>query len=118
MKSAIVADDSTFMRNLLKETLDGELEVVDEAGNGVEAIQKYKQHSPDIVFMDIVMPVKDGIEATEEIKKEKTGDVKVLMCTSVDQENKMKEAIKAGADGYITKPFQKPSVIEAIEEII
>jgi two-component system chemotaxis response regulator CheY len=68
-------------------------------------------------MMDIVMPIRDGIEATDEIKSADP-DASVIMCTSVGQEEKMKEAVKAGADGYITKPFQKPSVMEAIEDVV
>jgi two-component system chemotaxis response regulator CheY len=67
--------------------------------------------------MDIVMPIRDGIEATTEIK-EADSDANIIMCTSIGQEEKMKAAIKAGADGYITKPFQKPSVMDAIEDVI
>ena len=68
-------------------------------------------------MMDIVMPIRSGIEATDEITNENP-DAKVIMCTSVGQEEKMKEAIKAGASGYITKPFQKPNVLEAINDVI
>jgi two-component system chemotaxis response regulator CheY len=68
-------------------------------------------------MMDIVMPIGDGTEATDEIK-DGDPEANVIMCTSVGQEEKMKEAVKAGADGYITKPFQKPSVMEAIEDVV
>jgi two-component system chemotaxis response regulator CheY len=68
-------------------------------------------------MMDIVMPIRDGIEATAEIS-EADPDANVIMCTSVGQEERMKAAVKAGADGYITKPFQKPSVLEAINDVI
>jgi len=77
----------------------------------------YKEQAPDLVMMDIVMPIRDGIEATDDIKSDNP-DANVIMCTSVGQEEKMKEAVRAGADGYITKPFQKPSVIEAIEDVV
>lgn len=115
----VVVDDSEFMRTLLKEILeeaDG-FEVVDEAENGVEAVEMYEEYDPDILMMDIVMPTKDGIEATGEIKNT-ANPSKVIMCTSVGQEEKMKEAVKAGADGYITKPFEKPSVVSEIEEVV
>lgn len=115
-KTVLIVDDSSFMRNLLREILDGELEVVDEGENGVEAIEKYNEHDPDIVMMDIVMPIKTGIEATTEITNN-NDDATVIMCTSVGQEEKMKAAIKAGAAGYITKPFQKPNVLQAINDV-
>ncbi len=109
----LIADDSEFMRNLLREILEGEFEIVGEAENGVEAVNMYDEHGPDLVMMDIVMPIRDGIEATTEIMEADPGAT-VIMCTSVGQEEKMKAAIKAGAEGYITKPFQKPNVLDAI----
>ena len=109
----LIADDSEFMRNLLREILEGEFEIVGEAENGVEAVNMYDEHGPDLVMMDIVMPIRDGIEATTEIVEDDP-NATVIMCTSVGQEEKMKAAIKAGAEGYITKPFQKPNVLDAI----
>lgn len=116
-ENVLITDDSDFMRNLLREILEEEHNIVGEAENGVEAVEMYKEHQPDVVMMDIAMPIQDGIEATAEIKGIDP-DTKVIMCTSVEQEEMMKEAIKAGADGYITKPFQKPNVLEAIEDAV
>jgi len=113
----LIADDSEFMRNLLREILEGEFDIVGEAENGVEAVDMYGEYSPDLVMMDIVMPIRDGIEATAEIM-DADPDATIIMCTSVGQEAKMKSAIKAGAEGYITKPFQKPNVLEAISAAV
>ena len=115
--TVLIADDSEFMRNLLREILEEDHEIVGEAENGVEAVELYEKTDPDLVMMDIVMPIRDGIEATDEIKSADPGAT-VVMCTSVGQEEKMKEAVRAGADGYITKPFQKPSVIQAIRDVV
>ena len=117
MPDVLIADDSEFMRNLLREILEEDHDIVGEVENGVEAVEVYKEERPDLVMMDIVMPIRDGIEATSEIKSSNP-DANVIMCTSVGQEEKMKEAVKAGADGYITKPFQKPSVMEAIQDVV
>jgi len=117
MSEVLIADDSEFMRNLLREILEEDHQIVGEVENGVEAVETYKEENPDLVMMDIVMPIRDGIEATDEIKNTDP-DANVIMCTSVGQEEKMKEAVKAGADGYITKPFQKPSVMEAIDDVV
>jgi two-component system chemotaxis response regulator CheY len=117
MAKVLIADDSEFMRNLLREILEESHEVVDEAENGVEAVELYEEHDPDLVMMDIVMPIRDGIEATTEITDADSG-ANVIMCTSVGQEERMKQAVKAGADGYITKPFQKPNVLEAITDVM
>ena len=116
-RDVLLVDDSEFMRNLLREILEEEFDIVGEAENGVEAIELYKEHQPDLVMMDIVMPIRDGIEATAKIK-EVDAAANVIMCTSIGQEEKMKKAVKAGADGYITKPFQKPSVMDAINNVI
>jgi two-component system chemotaxis response regulator CheY len=113
----LIVDDSDFMRNLLREILEENFEIVDEAENGVEAVELYREYDPDLVMMDIVMPIRDGIEATNEITGSDPG-ANVIMCTSVGQEEKMKNAVKAGADGYITKPFQKPNVLEAIDDVV
>ncbi|MFB6112549.1 MAG: chemotaxis protein CheY [Halodesulfurarchaeum sp.] len=116
-RGVLLVDDSEFMRNLLREILESDFDIVAEAENGVEAVELYQSHDPDLVMMDIVMPIRDGIEATAKIKQMDSG-ANVIMCTSIGQEEKMKRAVKAGADGYITKPFQKPSVMDAIDTVI
>ncbi|WP_292461029.1 response regulator [Methanothermococcus sp.] len=114
----LVVDDSIFMRNILKKILSttNRYVVVGEASNGKEAIEKTKELNPNLITMDIVMPQLTGIEATREIKKE-FPDIKIVMCTSVDQEKKMIEAIDAGADGYIVKPFQAPKILEQLNKL-
>ncbi|RLM59467.1 response regulator [Halobellus sp. Atlit-31R] len=116
-RTVLVVDDSAFMRNLLKQLLEDDHEVVGEAENGVEAVELYRELDPDVVTMDVVMPIRNGIEATSEIKSIDS-DAAVIMCTSVGQEEKMREAVEAGADGYITKPFQKPNVLQAIDDVV
>ena len=104
----LIVDDSHFMRNLLRQIL--------EPTNGAEAVKLYKDRDPDIVMMDIVMPMCNGIKATAAIKKIDP-DARVIMCTSVGQREKMKLAVKAGADGYVTKPFEEPSVRKALTDV-
>ncbi|MFB6129948.1 MAG: chemotaxis protein CheY [Salinigranum sp.] len=116
MSRVLVVDDSAFMRNLLKQLLEDDHEVIGEAENGVEAVELYRELDPDVVTMDVVMPIRNGIEATTEIKSMDPESV-VIMCTSIGQEEKMREAVEAGADGYITKPFQKPNVLQAIADV-
>ncbi|WP_144901585.1 chemotaxis protein CheY [Halobellus captivus] len=116
-RTVLVVDDSAFMRNLLKQLLEEDHEIVGEAENGVEAVELYRELSPDVVTMDVVMPIRNGIEATAEIKSLDPAS-SVIMCTSVGQEEKMREAVEAGADGYITKPFQKPNVLQAIDDVV
>ncbi len=113
----LIVDDSHFMRNLLRQILEGEFDIVGEASNGAEAVKLYKENEPDIVMMDVVMPKCNGIKATAAIKK-LDSDAKVVMCTSVGQREKMKLAVKAGADGYVTKPFEEPTVMEALNDVV
>lgn len=116
-RRVLIADDSDFMRNLLREILAEDFEVVGEAENGVEAVELYQRHDPDIVIMDTVMPIRGGIEATSQITSDDPSAT-VIMCTDMAQEDKMKAALDAGADSYITKPFQKPNVLNAIDAAV
>ena len=113
----LIVDDSHFMRNLLTQILEGEFDIVGEASNGAEAVKMYKEHEPDIVMMDVVMPKCNGIKATAAIKK-LDPNARVIMCTSVGQREKMKLAVKAGADGYVTKPFEEESVMKALQDVV
>ncbi len=112
----LIVDDSHFMRNLLRQILEQDHRIVGEATNGAEAVKLYKERDPDIVMMDIVMPKCNGIKATAAIKKIDP-EAHIIMCTSVGQREKMKLAVKAGADGYVTKPFEEPSVRKALTDV-
>jgi two-component system chemotaxis response regulator CheY len=92
-------------------------EVVGEAQNGVEAVEKYRALSPDLVTMDMVMPEMDGITAVKQIV---AGDpnARIIMCTSMGQQALVVEAIQAGAKSFITKPFQPPKILETIQKVL
>jgi two-component system chemotaxis response regulator CheY len=116
----LVVDDSDYMRRRLKTALDEDAyEIVAEASNGAWAVQKYKQHQDevDLIMMDIVMRKANGMKATAAIKQIDP-EVKVIMCTSVGQRKKMMLAAKAGADGYIKKPFDDGDIAEAISGVM
>lgn len=115
-KEVIIVDDSSFMRNLLEQILDDEYDVVAQASNGVEAVELYKEHNPDFVMMDVVMPKCNGIKATHAIKQ--LDDSHIIMCTSVGQKEKMKLAVQAGADGYVTKPFEEEDVLQTVQKVV
>ncbi|CAB50460.1 response regulator [Pyrococcus abyssi] len=118
MARILVVDDAAFMRMLLKKILtQAGHEVVGEASNGKEAVEKYKQLKPDLVTMDIVMPEMDGITAVKEIMKIDP-NAKIIMITAVGQEAKVMEALKSGAKGYIVKPFQAQKVIEEVNRVL
>jgi two-component system, chemotaxis family, chemotaxis protein CheY len=114
----LICDDAAFMRNMIKNILIGDgHQVVGEAINGVESIQKYKELKPDVVTMDIVMPEKDGIDAVREIIKFDP-DARIIMCSALGQQAMVIDAIQAGAKDYIVKPFRPQKVIETVKKVI
>jgi len=118
MAKVLIVDDAAFMRMLVKKILtQAGHQIVGEAANGKEAVEKYQQLKPDLVTMDIVMPEMDGISAVKEIKKIDP-DARIIMITAVGQEAKVMEALKSGAKGYIVKPFQAPKVIEEVNRVL
>ena len=117
-KKILLVDDTKFMRMMLANILKPKgYEIVGEAGDGLEAIEKFNQLKPDLITMDIVMPHMEGIEAVRNIVSTDS-NAKVIMVTAVGQESKVKEAIEAGARGYIVKPFQANQVLEEVQKIL
>ncbi|OJV64485.1 MAG: two-component system response regulator [Clostridiales bacterium 38-18] len=117
-KKILVVDDAMFMRKLLSDILSkAGYEVVAEAGNGEEAYQMFKQHHPDLVTMDITMPEVTGIEGVKLITLDYP-DAKILMCSAMGQENMVIDSVKAGAKGFIVKPFVAEKVIAEVQKLI
>ena len=117
MTTVLMVDDSRTSRRILRSILESDsFEVVGEATNGEEGYFMYKELQPDIVTMDITMPVMDGIESLTLIK-EKFPDAKVVMITAAGQKEKMMEALKRGANEFITKPFGETEVLEALKRV-
>lgn len=117
MKRVLIVDDAAFMRMTIKNMLSNyEYEIVGEAENGLEAVEKYKELSPDIVTMDITMPELDGIQALRMIKKINS-TASVVMVSALGQESKMKEAIIYGAKGFIVKPFKEEILLGALSKL-
>jgi two-component system chemotaxis response regulator CheY len=114
----LVADDASFMREMIKEIIEPEgFEVVAEAGDGDDAIEMFKEHSPDIITMDIVMPKKSGIEAVKGIIQLNPGAT-IVMCSALGQEALVMEALKAGAKDFIVKPFKPDLVVSTLRKAI
>ena len=110
-------DDSAFMRTMIINILKDGNHEISQASNGTEAVQRYVEGKPDLVFMDIVMPDKDGVQALKEIKAQDV-NAKVVMCTSVGgQEKIVNDAIQAGASDIITKPFRPEEITKVINNI-
>ena len=117
-KNVLIWDDAAFMRMMIKDILTKNgYNVSGEAENGVKAVEKYKELSPDLVLMDITMPEMDGIQALKEIKKQDSG-AKVIMCSAMGQQAMVIESIQAGAKDFIVKPFQAERVIEAVKKVV
>ena len=118
MAKILIVDDAAFMRMMIKDILTKNgYEVVAEAANGVEAVELYKSHQPDLVTLDRPMPEMDGIEAVKQIKAVNPA-AKVIMCSAMWQQSMVMDAIKAGANDFIVKPFQADRVLEAVKKIV
>lgn len=114
----LIVDDAAFMRMMIRDILSKNgYEVVGEAQDGAQAVEKYKELKPDLITMDITMPEMDGISALKEIKK-LDGNAKVIMCSAMGQQAMVIDAIQAGAKDFIVKPFQADRVIEAIKKTL
>lgn len=113
----LIVDDALFMRNMLREifTKAGH-EVIGEASNGVEAVEKYQELGPDLVTMDIIMPLRSGIEALQEIVDGDPGAM-VIMVSALGQESLVLEAVQAGAKDFIVKPFKEDRVLEVVRRV-
>jgi two-component system chemotaxis response regulator CheY len=106
----LICDDSMLVRKKLKELLKGcGYENVIEAKDGQTAINVYKESSPDLVFMDIIMPGKNGIEAVKEII-DFDKSAKIVMASSAGTKEHVKQAIKAGAFEFVQKPWEKQEI--------
>lgn len=113
----LVVDDSPITVRKLSMMLTGlGYSIAATAASGQEAIEQYRNCTPDIVTMDITMPTMNGIEATREIIHE-FPDARIIMVTSLGQEKMVLDALKAGAKGYVIKPFKEAKISEAIHKV-
>lgn len=117
-KTVLIVDDAAFMRMMIKDILvKNGFEIVGEAANGIEALERYKEVRPDIVTMDITMPEQDGIAAVKEIMSHDSSAI-IIMCSAMGQQAMVMEAIQAGAKDFIVKPFQQERVIQALQKAV
>lgn len=118
MKKVLIIDDAAFMRMALRRILERNgFEVVAEAENGEMGVHKYKESKPDLVTLDITMPVMDGIEALKNIISSDP-DAKIIMVSALGQQEHIREAILAGAKYFIVKPFKEEHVISVLNNIL
>ena len=113
----LVVDDALFMRNMLKDIFSrAGYEVVGEAENGEEALERYRELQPDLVTMDIVMPKLSGIEALQDIVREDPAAC-VVMVSALGQDSLVLEAVEYGAKDFIVKPFKEEKVLEVVNRV-
>ena len=118
MLNIMVVDDSSIIRKTLTIKLENlGHNVVAQAKSGKEAIELYKIHMPDLVTMDITMPIMNGIESLKRIKS-KFKDAKIIMVTSHGEEKLVMDAISSGARGYVLKPITEEKITEAIIKVL
>ena len=116
--SVLLVDDLLFMRIVLRDICRKEgLTVAGEAANGMDALLLYKKLKPDVVLMDITMPVMDGLTA---LKKIRIADpaARVIMCSSLGQDEYIIRAVQAGARDFVVKPFTGERIISAIKKAV
>lgn len=114
----VIADDLSFMRMIQREILQERgYDVVAEASDGIEAVEKYRQFRPDVIILDITMPNMNGLEAMYKIF-EMDSSAKIIICSALGQQRLIVEAIKAGVKDFIVKPFKPERVISSIEKAI
>ena len=117
-KKILIADDSAFMRLTLRDILTkAGYDVAGEAETGEEAVKKSKQLKPDLITMDIVMVGGGGIEAVKNLIGYNP-QIKILMVSAMGQQALMIEAIQAGAQGFIIKPFKPDQVVAEVKRIV
>ncbi|MGD9048741.1 MAG: response regulator transcription factor [Anaerolineae bacterium] len=114
----LIVDDHGIVRQGLRTYLEllDDIEVIGEAGNGLEALAQVRQHQPDVVLMDLVMPEMDGIEATRQVCAI-SPSTKVIVLTSFADDEKVFPAIKAGAAGYLLKDVSPADLVNAIRAV-
>lgn len=117
MKRVLVVDDAAFMRLSLKTMLERNgFEVVGLAENGEIGVQKYMELKPDIVTLDITMPIMDGLQALKAIRLLDQNS-KIMMVSAMGQESLVKEAVISGAKGFIIKPFKEEHIVKTLEKL-
>ncbi|UCE81543.1 MAG: response regulator [Methanobacteriota archaeon] len=114
MVKVLIVEDAPFIREMIRDILEShDHEIVGEAANGLEAIEKYKALKPDIVLMDILMPGMDGISAITKII-ELDPSAKIIVVSALVKEALRKESMRAGAIDFVAKPFQVERLLEAV----
>ena len=119
MTHILVVDDSPTELHVYQQILTKHGFTVSVANNGEEGVQKAQAEGPDLIFMDVVMPVLNGFQATRELTRNaKTSDIPVVMVSSKDQETDVLWAERQGAQGYLVKPAKEKQLLACINDIL
>lgn len=117
-KRLLIADDAMIIREIIKDRAqEAGWDVVGEACNGQDALDKFRKMRPDVVTLDLVMPVYDGLFALERIMRE-SPEAKVVVVSALDQKDVLKQAFKLGAADFVVKPFDHAALIETLERML
>lgn len=115
----LIVDDAPFIREILLSFLETRSDILEvkEAENGDEAVKLFKSFSPDVIFMDIVMPILSGIEATKQIRKMSTS-VPIIGLSTLDHGDVINKFLNAGANIFVKKPFTLDELTNALQEVL
>ena len=119
LRTILLVDDDEMVRELVAVTLDGGDDALLQAADGGEGLKIAREYQPDLIFLDVNMPVMDGFAVCQALKSdEQTRGIVVIMLTALGQEVDRDRARRAGADGYFTKPFSPLSLLRKVDEVL
>ncbi|WP_019519049.1 response regulator [Faucicola boevrei] len=114
----MIVDDSNIIRNRIERSFaNSDIEIVATASNGVEAVQKFTEHQPELITMDLTMPQMDGLECIQKIVAQGTG-VSILVVSALSDKATALQALQYGARGFICKPFSEDDLVSAIYRLV
>ncbi|HZQ97214.1 MAG TPA: response regulator [Chloroflexota bacterium] len=118
-RKILLVDDDEMVRELVAATLKGGSYQLLQAGDGGKGLQLAREQHPDLIFLDVNMPVMDGVSVCQALKGDPTTrDISVIMLTALGQEVDKERARRAGANGYFTKPFSPLTLLRKVDEVL
>ncbi len=117
-KTLLVVDDALIIREKIKDAaIEAGWEIVGDAADGQQALEKYKQFKPDVCTLDLVMPEYDGLYALREIRMVNP-DAQIVVFSALEQKDVLKEAFKLGAADFVVKPFDRFALIDTLDKLV